>query len=105
MLYDRPFTLRKRDHPFRLNREFQLDLLWWHRFFSDRHHISFWLFLGLVPEGEDEVASDAAGSLGYAAYLKNYWFAGSLVPSQQQQSLAYKELFPVVIAAHVLGHM
>ena len=51
------------------------------------------------------MASDAAGSLGYAAYLKNYWFAGSLVPSQQQQSIAYKELFPVVSAAHVLGHM
>ena len=96
---------QRRDHPFCLNREFQLDLLWWHHFFSDRHHISFWLFPGLVPEGEDEVSSDAAGSLGYAAYLKNYWFEGSLAPSQQQQSIAYKELFPVVIAAHVLGHM
>ena len=86
---------QRRDHPICLNREFQLDLLWWHHFFSDQHHISFWLFPGLVPEGEDEVSSDAAGSLGYAAYL----------PSQQQQSIAYKELFPVVIAAHVLGHM
>ena len=96
---------QRRDHPFCLNREFQLDLLWWHHFFSDQHHISFWLFPGLVPEGEDKVSSDAAGSLGYAAYLKNYWFEGSLAPSQQQQSIAYKELFPVVIAVYVLGHM
>ena len=51
------------------------------------------------------MSSVAAGSLGYAAYLKNYWFEGSLAPSQQQQSIAYKELFPVVIAAYVLGHM
>ena len=48
---------------------------------------------------------DAAGSIGYGAYLKGYRFAGSWAPSQQQQSIAYKELFPVVIASHVRGHV
>ena len=96
---------RRRDHPVRLNREFHLDLRWWHHFLSDWHGVSFWLFLGLVPEAEVEVSSDAAGSIGFGAYLKGYWFAGSWAPSQQQQSIAYKELFPVVIAAHVWGHM
>lgn len=28
-----------------------------------------------------------------------------LGPSQQQESIAYKELFPVVIAAHIWGHL
>ena len=51
------------------------------------------------------MSSDAAGSIGFGAYLKGFWFAGSWAPSQQQQSIAYKELFPVVIAAHVWGHM
>ena len=51
------------------------------------------------------MSSDAAGSIGFGAYLKGFWFAGSWAPSQQQQSIAYKELFPVVIAAHVCGHM
>ena len=60
-----------------------MDLLWWHHFFSDWHCVGFWLFPGLVPEADDEVLSDAAGSLGYGAYLKGYWFAGSLAPSQQ----------------------
>jgi len=92
---------RKRDQPVRLNREFHLDLLWWHQFLSDWHGVSFWLFPGLLPE----VASDAAGSIGYGAYLKGLWFAGSWAPSQQQQSIAYKELYPVVIGAHVWGHM
>ena len=96
---------QRRDHPVRLNREFHLDLRWWHHFLSDWHGVSFWLFLGLVPEAEVEVSSDAAGSIGFGAYLKGYWFAGSWAPSQQQQSIAYKELFPVVIAAHVWGHM
>ena len=74
-----------------------MDLRWWHHFLSDWHGVSFWLFPGLVPEAGVEVSSDAAGSIGFGS--------GSWAPSQQQQSIAYKELFPVVIAAHVWGHM
>ena len=95
---------RKRDHPIRLNKEFHLDLCWWHQFLSQWHGVSFWLFPGLSPEAGMEVSSDAARSLGYGAFLKDCWFAWPLAPSQQQQSIAYKELFPVVIAAHVWGH-
>jgi len=57
---------------------------------------SFWLFPGTSPVADVEVASDAAGSLGFGAYLKGQWFAGPWTPSQQPQSIAYKELFPVV---------
>ena len=95
---------RRKDHPIRLNSEFHLDLLWWHQFLSQWHGVSFWLFPGLLPAADMEVSSDAAGSLGYGAFLEGFWFAGSWAPSQQQQSIAYKELFPVVIAAHVWGH-
>ena len=100
-MIDLLFCFRRKDHPVRLNREFHLDLQWWHHFLSDWHGVSFWLFSGLVPEAGVEVSSDAAGSIGFGAHLKGYWFAGSWAPSQQQQSVAYKELFPVVIAAHV----
>ena len=51
------------------------------------------------------MSSDAAGLIGYGAYLKGYWFADEWAPSQQQQSIAYKELFPVVVATHVWGQM
>ena len=43
--------------------------------------LSFWLFPGLLPEADVKVASDAAGSTGYGAYLKDLWFAGSWAPS------------------------
>jgi len=94
----------KRDHPIRLNKEFHLALCWWHQFLSQWRGVSFWLFPGLSPEADVEVSSDAAGSFGYRVFLKDCWFAGPWAPSQQQQSIAYKELFPVVIAAHVWGH-
>ena len=103
-LIDLLCCFRKRDHPIRLNREFHLDLRWWHQFLSQWHGVSFWLFPGLLPEADVEVSSDAAGSVGYGAFLKDRWFAGPWAPAQQQQSIAYKELFPVVVAAHVWGH-
>ena len=95
----------KKDHPIRLNREFYLDLRWWHQFLSQWYGVSFRLFPGLLPEPDVEVSSDAAGSVGYGAFLKDYWFARPWAPAQQQQSIAYRvQLFPVVIAAHVWGH-
>ena len=62
-----------------------------------------WLFLGMVAAPDWVVTSDASGSLGFGAYFRGEWFSGSWTPSQASQSIAYKELFPVVIAAHLWG--
>lgn len=95
---------RKRDHPIRLNSEFHLDLQWWQEFLLSWHGVSFWLFPGMSACVDLEVTSDAAGSLGYGAYFRDEWFSGSWDRSQVSQSIAYKELFPIVVAAHVWGH-
>ena len=50
-----------------------------------------------------EVRSDVVGSLGYGACFQGQWFYGSWAPTQAHQSIAYKELFPVVVAAHLWG--
>ena len=70
---------------------------------SQWNGVSFWLLPGLLPKADVAVPLDAAGSLGYGMFLKGFSFAGSRVPSQQQQSIAYKELFPAEIASHVFG--
>ena len=44
-----------------------------------------------------------SGSLGFGTYFNVEWFSGSLVSSQASHSMTYKELFPVVIAAHIWG--
>ena len=87
---------QRRDHPVHLNREFHLYLRWWHQFLEDCHGVGFWLLPELLPETDVEVSSDAAGKFGYGAYMKGHWFAGPWVPSQQLQSNAYKELFPIL---------
>lgn len=73
---------RRRDHPIRLNAEFHLDLQWWHEFLSTWHGVSFWLFPGMSAASDLEVTSNAAGSLGFGAFLKCEWLSGAWVPCQ-----------------------
>ena len=91
---------RTRDHPIRLSSEFRLDLKWWHDFLTSWHGVSLWLFSGMSAPTDMEVTSDAAGSLGFGAYYNNERFSGAWVPSQADQSIPYKELFPVVVASY-----
>ena len=102
-LIDLLCCFRHRDHPIRINREFRRDLQWWQHFLSSWHGVGLWLYPGLSPTADLEVVSDAAGSIGFGAYLQGQWFYGSWSCSQAQQSIAYKELFPIVIAAHLWG--
>ena len=69
----------------------------------DLLHCFFWLFPGMSASPDLEVTSDASGALGFGDYFNGEWFSGTWATSQASHSIAYKELFPVVIAAHVWG--
>ena len=92
------------DHPIRLNREFRLDLAWWQDLFQTWDGLSFFLTPKWAPIPDFHVSSDAAGSLGYGAIFTGHWFYGSWSAFQRPLSIAYKELFPVVVAAYLWGH-
>jgi len=40
---------------------------------------------------------------GLGAYFQNEWFSGAWTPSQSQQWISCKELFPIGVASHVWG--
>ena len=94
---------RNDSHPIRLNLEFRKDLAWWMEFFGQWDGIAFFLFPTLEPIPDFSVCSDASGAIGYGAVLDTEWFNGTWLPHQFNLSIAYKELFPVVLAAHVWG--
>ena len=96
-------TFRRDDHPIRLNREFHLDLTWWREFFKSWDGLSFLLSPRWAPLPDFQVTSDAAGAIGYGAIFSGHWFAGKWLTGQQPLSIAYKELFPAVIAAALWG--
>ena len=97
-------AFRRDDHPIRLNREFHLDLSWWLEFFQSWNGYSFLLSPRWTPIPDLHVSSDAAGSVGYGAILGRDWFVGRWSPLQLPLSIAYKELFPIVLAASLWGH-
>ena len=96
-------TFRRDDHPIRLNQEFRRDLSWWRELFQRWNGLSFFLMPEWAPLPDFQVSSDAAGALGYGAFFNNQWFYGPWSASQQSLSIAYKELFPIVVAAYLWG--
>lgn len=94
---------RNASHPIRLNAEFHLDLEWWRSFIETWNGVSFWLYPGLSQTPLAVCTSDASGALGYGAFYNLEWFNGLWFEPQKPLSIAYKELFPVVIAGHVWG--
>ena len=96
-------TFRRDDHPIRLNREFHQDLTWWRELFQSWDGLSFFLMPAWAPLPDFQVSSDAAGSLGYGAIFNGQWFYGAWSASQQPLSIAYKELFPIVVSASLWG--
>ena len=97
-------AFRRDDHPISLNQDFRLDLSWWREFFHSWDGFSFLLSPQWAPLPEFHFSSDAAGALGYGAIFDNEWFVGEWSSSQKPLSIAYKELFPVVVAFHLWGH-
>ena len=69
------------------------------------HGVGFWLYPGMSPETDLEVPSDAAGAIGFGAYSQGQRCYSAWSTLQARQSIAYQELFPVVIAAHLWGSL
>ena len=81
-----------------------MDLSWWLEFFQSWSGYSFLLSPRWAPIPDLHVSSDAAGSVGYGAILGSDWFMGKWSPLQLPLSIAYKELFPIVLAASLWDH-
>ena len=90
------------DHPIRLNREFHLS--WSREFFISWDGLCFLLSPTWAPLPDFSVLSNATGALGHGAISGQGWFVGKWSIAQQSLSIAYKELFPVVISAMLWGH-
>ena len=97
-------AFQRDDHPLRLNLEFHLDLSWRREFFISWDGLSYLLSPTWASLPDFSVSSDTAGALGYGVISGHDWFVGKWSTAQQPLSIAYKELFPVVMAASLWGH-
>ena len=65
--------------------------------------VYFWVYPGLSPPINREMSSDASGSLGFGAIFGSHWLYGKWPSVLQSSSIEYKELFPIVVSAHIWG--
>ena len=100
---------RKKTGLVRLNRKIQADVWWWFTWLREWNGTSI-LWSCHRSQPDEEIWSDASGSWGCGAWWGTKWFqlkwAKSLKDSLEEgreDSIAERELIPVVIAAAVWG--
>ena len=93
----------KKSRFIRLNKECKLDIEWWQRFLPTWDGVYFFDLPEWAPVPDLYLSTDASGSHGYGAFYSGEWFNGRWSPAQLAFGIAYKELFPIVVACHVWG--
>ena len=87
----------------RLNNEARLDLKWWSEFLPSWNGVCFFDLPDWAPVPDFQLATDASGSKGFGAYNNGQWFNGAWLSAQCARGIAYKELYPIVLACHLWG--
>ena len=74
------------------------DLKWWQSTLETWDGKSFFLLDKWTPTADLQLQTDASGTLGYGAFYAGRWLHGSWRPSQESQSIQFKELYAIVVA-------
>ena len=74
------------------------DLKWWQSTLETWDGKSFFLLDKWTPIADLQLQTDASGTLGYGAFYAGRWLHGSWRPSQESQSIQFKELYAIVVA-------
>jgi hypothetical protein len=94
-------------HYVTLTREAKLDLKMWHQLLAEWNGVSMFLDLATTNSYDLELYTDASG-VGFGGYFHGAWFYGPWPPNLQEVldsvfSIAFKELYPIVVAAVLFG--
>ena len=93
------------DDVIHLTDHFKKDLMWWHRFIAHWNGKSFFMFPNWIPSTALNLFTDSSGTLGYGAYFDKKWFQGRWSKEQERNSIQWKKLYPIVVAAATWGHL
>ena len=102
-LIDLSTTVKQLHHHIRLTMEARLDLQWWLAF------LPHWSGRGLILNThwtlntKMQLFTDASGHEGWGAYWSGRWLQDHWSPKQKEMSIAWKELYAIVMAVHTWG--
>ena len=92
----------KKQYFIRLNASFRSDLMWWNLFLETWNGMSM-LEDPVWKSAPFHLCTDASGSFGCGAWSGHSWFQYPWPECFKQQSIAVKELLPIVMACMVWG--
>ena len=92
-------------HHIRLTKEARADLSAWYQFLLHFNGKNLFLDDTWLSSDKIRLYTDAASTLGYAAVFGTKWFNGSWPTNWDNYHITIKELFPIVAAVEVWGHM
>ena len=105
-LIDFTVGIVKPHHRIRLTSEARADLLAWETFILQYNGRSCFHFDKWVVSDSIRLYTDAAGVHGgFAAVLGHQWFSGPWPTDMQSLHITIKELFPIVLAIEIWGHL
>ena len=102
-LIDKAHSVSELHHYLKLSKWERDDLQWWFKLLASWNGKSLFFHPTWEQAPDMSIASDAAGSIGFAAIAGLTWFAGRWPSEAHNLSIAVKELIPIVIAAHIWG--
>ena len=88
-----------------LTEDFRRDVHWWNLFIDDWNGRSFFMHPKWIPSTTLKLFTDSSDTIGYGAYFDKKWFQGHWSEDQINNSIQWKELFPIVLAAATWGHL
>ena len=91
------------DHLIRLIQEFFLDLARKQEVFQSWNGCSFLQYPQWTLLADLQVSWNTCGALGYGTVFQGHRFPGAWPATQVSQSIEYKNLFPIVVAAYLWG--
>ena len=90
----------------KLNAEARADLKAWDDFIQNYNGKSCFLFQKWISSDVLKLYSDAAGVHGgFAAVFGSKWIAGEWTPEMKAFHITVKELFPIILAIEIWGHL
>ena len=100
-------NITKPHHHIKLSAGFFLDLHMWQKFISGWNGAGFFLSTAWVDSDSLSLYTDASGTLGFGGIFGSKWFHGHWEHHQQlsqpDMSIAWQELFALVVACHLWG--
>lgn len=90
--------------------ECRTDLRFWHTFLLQWNGVSMFYDSEYTQASDMELFTDASSKIGFGGYFNGKWFCSPWPdelqgPSESKFSMAFLELYPIVVSAILWGHM